>query len=61
MIAQTEACKKHAKLLAQAAARARRLTFVSGFRMRADPCARCGGYRLVIDRPPAPAPKESTP
>jgi hypothetical protein len=56
----TESCKKHAKLLEQAAARARRLTFVSGFRLRPDPCSRCGGFRLVVDRPAAPAAKLET-
>lgn len=59
----TESCRKHPKVLEQAAARARRLMFVGGLRLRPDRCPRCGGYRLVVERgqlAPAPA-KETTP
>ena len=45
-----EHCKKHPKVQAIAEARARRLMFVSGLKLRAEQCPRCKGWRLVVDR-----------
>lgn len=48
-----EHCKKHPKVQAIAEARARRLMFVSGLRLKAEQCPRCKGWRLVVERPPS--------